>query len=97
MRASAEPGAPPDMRHCDVITGTSPVPGKRSGQLATGATIPAWRLLERRLVELVPHRADLDAGHTLADQPAVFAGLELDEPMRGQRGDRISRRVRSTS
>jgi maleylpyruvate isomerase len=48
-------------------------------------------LLTRRLVEVELHHADLGSGYGPADWPAAFAALELAEPMRSQRRDRLSR------
>jgi maleylpyruvate isomerase len=50
---------------------------------------PAADLLTRRLVEVELHHCDLCAGYGAADWPAAFAEMELDEPMRSQREDRL--------
>jgi maleylpyruvate isomerase len=50
---------------------------------------PAADLLTRRLVEVELHHCDLGAGYGPADWPAAFAGMELAEPMRSQRDDRL--------
>jgi maleylpyruvate isomerase len=50
---------------------------------------PAADLLARRLVEVELHHCDLGAGYGAADWPAAFAELELAEPMRSQREDRL--------
>jgi maleylpyruvate isomerase len=55
------------------------------------APFPAAQLLTRRLVEVELHHCDLAAGYTPAGWPAAFASLELAEPMRTQRRDRLSR------
>jgi maleylpyruvate isomerase len=52
---------------------------------------PAAQLLTRRLVEVELHHADLGAGYGPADWPAAFDALELAEPMRAQRRDRLAR------
>jgi maleylpyruvate isomerase len=52
---------------------------------------PAAQLLARRLVEVELHHCDLAAGYTPADWPTAFASMELAEPMRTQRQDRLSR------
>jgi maleylpyruvate isomerase len=52
---------------------------------------PAAELLTRRLVEVELHHADLGAGYGPGDWPAAFAAMELADPMRSQRGDRLSR------
>ena len=50
---------------------------------------PAADLLTRRLVEVELHHCDLGAGYGPADWPAAFAEMELAEPMRSQREDRL--------
>jgi maleylpyruvate isomerase len=55
------------------------------------APFPAGQLLTRRLVEVELHHCDLAAGYSPADWPAAFASLELPEPMRAQREERLSR------
>jgi maleylpyruvate isomerase len=50
---------------------------------------PAADLLTRRLVEVELHHTDLGAGYGPADWPAAFAEMELAEPMRSQREDRL--------
>jgi maleylpyruvate isomerase len=50
---------------------------------------PAGQVLLRRLVEVELHHVDLDAGYRSTDWPTTFNELELVEPMRGQRADRI--------
>ncbi|HUL26047.1 MAG TPA: maleylpyruvate isomerase N-terminal domain-containing protein [Streptosporangiaceae bacterium] len=52
---------------------------------------PAAELLTRRLVEVELHHCDLGTGYGPGDWPAVFAAMELAEPMRSQRQDRIER------
>jgi maleylpyruvate isomerase len=51
---------------------------------------PAAELLTRRLAELELHHCDLGAGYGPGDWPAFFAGMELAEPMRSWRQDRLS-------
>ncbi len=51
---------------------------------------PAGQLLVRRLVEVELHHCDLGLGYGPADWPATFARLELAEPMRSQRQDRLT-------
>ncbi len=53
------------------------------------APFPAAELLTRRLVEVELHHCDLATGYTAADWPEFFAALELAEPMRSQRQDRL--------
>jgi maleylpyruvate isomerase len=55
------------------------------------APFPAAQLLTRRLVEVELHHCDLAAGYSPADWPDSFASLELDETMRTQRQERLSR------
>jgi maleylpyruvate isomerase len=52
---------------------------------------PAALLLTRRLVEVELHHCDLGSGYGPADWPAAFAAMDLPEPMRSQRADRLSR------
>ena len=51
---------------------------------------PAAELLTRRLVEVELHHCDLGAGYGPRDWPAFFADMELAEPMRSWRQDRLS-------
>ena len=53
------------------------------------ALFPAAGLLTRRLVEVELHHCDLGTGYSPADWPAAFATMELAEPMRSQRQDRL--------
>jgi len=55
------------------------------------APFPAGQLLTRRLAEVELHHCDLAAGYSPADWPAAFASMELAEPMRAQREDRLNR------
>lgn len=50
---------------------------------------PAAQILTRRLVELELHHCDLGTGYGPADWPAAFTAMELAEPMRSQRQDRL--------
>jgi maleylpyruvate isomerase len=50
---------------------------------------PAADLLTRRLVEVELHHCDLGAGYGSADWPAAFAEMNLAEPMRSQREERL--------
>ena len=52
---------------------------------------PASQLLIRRLVEVELHHGDLGVGYGPADWPAAFARMELPEPMRSLRQDRLDR------
>jgi maleylpyruvate isomerase len=51
---------------------------------------PAAELLTRRLAEVELHHCDLGAGYGPRDWPAFFADMELAEPMRSWRRDRLS-------
>ncbi|MGD0246135.1 MAG: maleylpyruvate isomerase N-terminal domain-containing protein [Streptosporangiaceae bacterium] len=53
------------------------------------ALFPAAELLTRRLVEVELHHCDLGAGYGPADWTAAFAVMELGEPMRSWRADRL--------
>ena len=54
------------------------------------APFPAAGLLIRRLVEVELHHCDLGTSYSPADWPAAFASMDLAEPMRSQRRDRLS-------
>ena len=60
-------------------------------RMMDSALFPAAALLTRRLVEVELHHCDLGAGYSPADWPAAFAAMDLPEPMRSQRQDRLSR------
>ena len=60
-------------------------------RMMDSATFPAAELLTRRLVEVELHHCDLGAGYRPADWPAAFTAMDLPEPMRSQRQDRLSR------
>jgi maleylpyruvate isomerase len=60
-------------------------------RILDSARFPAAQLLTRRLVEVELHHCDLGTGYGPADWPAAFATMELAEPMRSQRQDRLSR------
>jgi maleylpyruvate isomerase len=53
------------------------------------APFPAAELLTRRLVEVELHHCDLGAGYGPAAWSAAFAAMELPEPMRAWRRDRL--------
>lgn len=55
------------------------------------ARFPAAQLLTRRLVEVELHHCDLGLSYRPADWPAAFAIMDLAEPMRSQRQDRLTR------
>jgi maleylpyruvate isomerase len=58
-------------------------------RMLDSAPFPAAELLTRRLVEVELHHCDLAAGYSPADWPPAFAAMELTEPMRSQRRDRL--------
>jgi maleylpyruvate isomerase len=60
-------------------------------RLPDSAPFPATRLLIIRLVEVELHHCDLGAGYGPDDWPGTFAAMELAEPMRSQRQDRLNR------
>jgi maleylpyruvate isomerase len=55
------------------------------------ALFPAAELLTRRLAEVELHHCDLDTSYGPADWSAAFTSLDLPEPLRAQRQDRLSR------
>jgi maleylpyruvate isomerase len=59
------------------------------------APFPAAELLTRRLAEVELHHCDLATRYGPADWPAAFATMDLPEPMRSQRHDRVLRPQRS--
>ena len=59
-------------------------------RILDSAPFPAAQLLTRRLVEVELHHCDLGAGYTPADWPRAFATMELAEPMRTERADRVN-------
>jgi maleylpyruvate isomerase len=60
-------------------------------RIGDSAPFPAAELLTRRLVEVELHHCDLGTGYGPADWPAAFATMQLAEPMRSQRQDRLDR------
>jgi maleylpyruvate isomerase len=60
-------------------------------RLRDSGPFPAAEVLTRRLVEVELHHCDLGAGYGPGDWPAVFAAMELAEPMRSLREDRLRR------
>jgi maleylpyruvate isomerase len=60
-------------------------------RILDSARFPAAQLLTRRLVEVELHHGDLGTGYGPAGWPAAFATMELAEPMRSQRQDRLRR------
>ena len=59
-------------------------------QVLGSARFPASQLLTRRLVEVELHHCDLGLGYTPSDWPAAFTAMDLPEPMRSQREDRLA-------
>jgi maleylpyruvate isomerase len=59
-------------------------------QVPGSAPFPAGQLLVRRLVEVELHHCDLGLSYRPADWPSTFTELELTEPMRSQRQDRLT-------
>jgi maleylpyruvate isomerase len=55
------------------------------------APFPAAELLTRRLAEVELHHCDLATRYGPADWPAAFVGMDLPEPMRSHRHDRLIR------
>jgi len=64
-------------------------------RILDSAQFPAGQLLTRRLVEVELHHCDLDTGYGPADWPAAFATMQLAEPMRSLREDRLARAGRA--
>ncbi len=60
-------------------------------QILGSVPFPARQLLIRRLVEVELHHCDLGLAYTPADWPAAFTTMDLPEPMRSQRQDRVTR------
>jgi maleylpyruvate isomerase len=58
-------------------------------RVLNGARFPASQLLTRRLTEVELHHCDLGIGYGHDQWCAVFAAMELDEPMRSQRAERL--------
>jgi maleylpyruvate isomerase len=58
-------------------------------RVLNGARFPASQLLTRRLAEVELHHCDLGIGYGHDQWSAVFAAMELDEPMRSQRAERL--------
>ncbi|HEU5418898.1 MAG TPA: maleylpyruvate isomerase family mycothiol-dependent enzyme [Streptosporangiaceae bacterium] len=57
---------------------------------------PAAEVLTRRLVEVELHHGDLGTGYGPAGWPAAFAAMDLAEPMRSWRQDRLSWAAQAT-
>ena len=59
-------------------------------QVLDSVPFPAAELLTLRLVEVELHHCDLAVRYGPADWPPAFAAMELPEPMRSQRQDRLT-------
>jgi maleylpyruvate isomerase len=59
-------------------------------QVLGSSRFPASQLLARRLAEVELHHCDLGIGYGQDQWSAVFVTMELDEPMRSQRTERLS-------
>jgi maleylpyruvate isomerase len=60
-------------------------------RILDSAPFPVAQLLTRRLVEVELHHCDLDTGYGPADWPPAFATMDLPEPMRSLRQERLAR------
>src|ERR1022692_2226189 len=60
-------------------------------RILDSAQFPVAQLLIRRLVEVELHHGDLGTWYGRADWPAAFTVMELAEPMRSLREDRVQR------
>lgn len=58
-------------------------------RILASAEFPVAELLVRRLVEIELHHVDLDLGYDWRDWPESFVRLDLAEPMRTWRADRM--------
>jgi maleylpyruvate isomerase len=58
-------------------------------QMPDSPRFPAGQLLARRLAEVELHHCDLGVGYGHDQWSAVFAAMELDEPLRSQRTERL--------
>jgi maleylpyruvate isomerase len=68
------------------------LPGERwqvPVRIGDGEPFPAAQLLTRRLVEVELHHCDLGIGYGAERWPAFFTTMDLAEPMRSQRQDRL--------
>jgi maleylpyruvate isomerase len=63
------------------------VPDERWGTVV--GEFPASEVLLRRLVEVELHHVDLGCGYRSTDWPTTFNELELTDPLRAQRADRL--------
>jgi maleylpyruvate isomerase len=70
-------------------------------QMLDSPRFPASQLLTRRLAEVELHHCDLGIGYSHHEWSAAFAAMELGEPLRSQRAERLGYRqpesVRATS
>jgi maleylpyruvate isomerase len=61
-------------------------------QVLDSPRFPASQLLSRRLAEVELHHCDLGIGYSHHQWSAVFATMELGEPLRSQRAERLGYR-----
>jgi maleylpyruvate isomerase len=61
-------------------------------QVLDSPRFPASQLLTRRLAEVELHHCDLGIGYSHHEWSAVFATMELGEPLRSQRAERLGYR-----
>jgi maleylpyruvate isomerase len=64
-------------------------------RILDSAPFPAAEVLTRRLVEVELHHGDLGTGYGPASWPVAFAAMDLGEPMRSWRQDRLARETSS--
>ena len=64
----------------------------RRVRVLAGADFPATQLLDRRLVEVVLHHTDRDAGYGPAQWPVALEVTAMPEPMQTQREHRRASR-----
>ena len=72
-----------------VAVDTMPADGWATPVLLGGRPTPAGQLLVARLVEIELHHVDLGAGYQPSDWPTTFNELELKDPQRQWRADRL--------
>ena len=66
-------------------------------RLRDSGPVPAAEILTRRLAEVELHHCDLGAGYGPGDWPTSFAEMELTEPTRSLREDRLRRAQQPSS
>jgi len=91
----------PAAEHVKDIAGSAEAFGSEAAAMPEGSwgfqlsvpgipVLPAEEVLVRRLVELELHHTDLDAGYRPSGWPSSFTELDLPEPMRSQRDERLA-------